>query len=265
MHRAGWAHGPTAGPHATRRSTLSARHRVWRHVLPGTLRQQTTAEPVASGRCRRALRKCFQAAVEHPDARGPQGCAAVRGATANSGMRGTPVSCPFTAQPSMHNRRHRPAPASARSIRQKVTWAGRRIGASPRGTPATGSVLPVFALEDTRNLPIDTQAAMLFWRDGGNGWAAKAAPSPLQRSAGGHIADPCRAFGKHGPPPLPCPLCTTNLRTNHRTARSSGGLDGEDGMIEQKKRGCRPSRLLILPTGNDQVFTNPSSQLSKAW
>ena len=36
-------------------------------------------------------------------------------------------------------------------------------------------------------------------------------------------------------------------------------------MIEQKKRGCRPSRLLILPTGNDQVFTNPSSQLSKAW
>lgn len=76
-------------------------------------------------------------------------------------------------------------------------------------------------------------------------------------------AGPSASMGR-----LPCPaspLCTTNLRTNHRTARSLGGLDGEDGMIEQKKRGCRPSRLLILPTGNDQVFTNPSSQLSKAW
>lgn len=134
-----------------------------------------------------------------------------------------------------------------------------------REPPPTGSVLPLFDQEDTRNLPIDTQAATLLRCAGGRGWTAKAAHSLFQRSAGGHIADACRAFGKHGPPPLPCPLCTTNLRTNHRTARSLGGLDGEDGMIEQKKRGCRPSRLLILPTGNDQVFTNPSSQLSKAW
>jgi len=52
---------------------------------------------------------------------------------------------------------------------------------------------------------IDTQAATLLWCAGGRDWATKAAPSPFQHSVGGHITGACRAFGKHGPPPLPCP------------------------------------------------------------
>lgn len=96
---------------------------------------------------------------------------------------------------------------------------------------------------------IDAQAATLLWCAGGRDWATKAAPSPFQHSAGGHVAGACRAFGKHGPPPLPSPLCTAILRADHRAARPLGGLDGEDRRIGQKKEGPRPLSSAHLANG----------------
>lgn len=141
-------------------------------------------------------------------------------------------------------------PTPAGSIRQQVTWAVHRISARPRGTPATGSVLPLFGLEDTRNRPSTRRLRRSF--DVPEEETGPRRQRPLRSSV-----QPAAMLRTHAEPSaimarLPCPsLPSLHHQPSHRLGR--------------KKRGCRPSRLLILPTGNDQVFTNPSSQLSKAW
>lgn len=158
-------------------------------------------------------------------------------------------------------------PTPARSILQQVTWTGHRISASPRGTPATGSVLPLFGPEDTRKRPSTRRRRRFFGvreeEPLGHKGRALSVPAFSRRPSCGRMPGLRQAWAAS--PALPSPLCTAILRAVHRAARPLVGLDGEERRIGRKKRGRRPSRLLILPTGNDQVFTNPSSQLSKAW
>lgn len=226
MHRAGWTHGPTAEPHATRRSALNARRRVWRHILP-------RAAPTA----------------DHGRARGNRQMSSSIAGVHSSGCRTTRRQrsarlriCAWRHGNQRYARRARlmaihsaalvaqlpaqTASTPARSIRQQVTWTGHRISAGPRGTPAIGSVLPLFGLEDTLNRPSIRRLRRSF--DVPEEETGPQRQRPLRSSIqpADHIAGACRAFGKHGPPPLPCPAlpsprCTTNLRTDSDEKRGA--------------------------------------------
>ncbi len=246
---------------------MSCRSRYDNRPRPSP-RQQAKAEPEATGQCRRTWQTRFQAGVARPGARDPQGFAAVRGVTATSDMRGAPASWPSTAQPSMHNCRRRRPPllrgrSGSKSHGQCTGSAQARAGHPPQGACCRSSARKTPAIGHRR---AGGDASLVCGRKRlGHKGSALSVPAFSRRPCCGRMPSLRQSWDRSTPLPFPAPLCTTIFRAVHRSARPLVGLDGEERRIGRKKRGRRPSRLLILPTGNDQVFTNPSSQLSKAW